>query len=547
LISRPRLAFCLFLIFELTIGICAIVMAFLVAPHLLVILLAAALGSSLFVAVGLLCVVRVASYRELVGYEPRADYRYAFDHSSATQIDCKLDADGFVWPDVAGEWDTAFVRVRVRSTLLGRLFDPNMEIRSRHLHSSQYLERGVAGVRYLNISAFVRDRPVPGQRFWLSWRHVKQKGADVRLILFRNEPLTGRVLVIAPHPDDAEIAAFGVYSESDAFVVTISAGDAGGFKWPRMFPQKDMDAMIRAKVRVWDSVMVPSLGGVTPENAINLGYFDGTLYELFESPGREARNASTSVFDVKLLSQFNRSSLFTTERTRSTWETLVGELTELLQKLRPSVIVTPHPFIDSHLDHPFATIALCEALRHSGLNEGRMLCYTNHLPINEMYPLGPAESVVTLPPNFARSVSFEKIYSHPLSPQRRELKFLALEAMHDLRAPPVFRRTLSTEFRSFMGQLYAEVTGLERDPHSYFRRAVRPNEIFFVMSYAQGQALAADFIRGWRERRGRIGMHAGKPAPRAGVTLAAGMNITAGVAAATDAVSDAASQDATAI
>ena len=35
-----------------------------------------------------------------------------------------------------------------------------------------------------------------------------------------------RVLVVAPHPDDAEIAAFGFYADTRAMVVTVTAGDA---------------------------------------------------------------------------------------------------------------------------------------------------------------------------------------------------------------------------------------------------------------------------------------------------------------------------------
>ena len=34
------------------------------------------------------------------------------------------------------------------------------------------------------------------------------------------------MLVIAPHPDDAEIAAYGLYTDTAATVATLTAGDA---------------------------------------------------------------------------------------------------------------------------------------------------------------------------------------------------------------------------------------------------------------------------------------------------------------------------------
>ena len=45
-----------------------------------------------------------------------------------------------------------------------------------------------------------------------------------RLHLCReNVAADDRVLVVAPHPDDAEIAAFGLYADTRATVVTLTA------------------------------------------------------------------------------------------------------------------------------------------------------------------------------------------------------------------------------------------------------------------------------------------------------------------------------------
>jgi hypothetical protein len=75
--------------------------------------------------------------------------------------------------------------------------------------------------------------------------------------------------------------------------------------------------------------------------------------------------------------------------------------------------------------------------------------------------------------------------------QRQRERFIALEAMHDVRDiqwPPDlpgqrFRRRM-------IGDLRGLAHGIGINPTSYLRRAVRPDEIFFVTSVEDGLALA---------------------------------------------------------
>jgi hypothetical protein len=113
------------------------------------------------------------------------------------------------------------------------------------------------------------------------------------------------------------------------------------------------------------------------------------------------------------------------------------------------------------------------------------LLYTNHHVHTEYFPFGPARAWVSLPPWFDRSVTFRAVHSLPLTPEVRRAKLLALDMHHDLRpAPsPVERGPLPT----FLGRLGGMVRALIRDPArelSYFRRAPRPNELFFVYAAA---------------------------------------------------------------
>ena len=69
------------------------------------------------------------------------------------------------------------------------------------------------------------------------------------LRLFANGlDLSRPMLVLAPHPDDAEIAAFGVYAHRNATVVTVTTGNAGPRSYEAVF--EDVPEMYRFKGRI---------------------------------------------------------------------------------------------------------------------------------------------------------------------------------------------------------------------------------------------------------------------------------------------------------
>jgi hypothetical protein len=51
---------------------------------------------------------------------------------------------------------------------------------------------------------------------------------------------------------------------------------AGPHTYDEIYSDTDLHYQVKGKLRVWDSITVPMLGGVIPEHAINLGYFDNT-------------------------------------------------------------------------------------------------------------------------------------------------------------------------------------------------------------------------------------------------------------------------------
>ena len=79
----------------------------------------------------------------------------------------------------------------------------------------QVFEDGARGRRFLDLSPFLRAGASAGERS-RSRPTASGRGSGRPPVPFRNPAssalATLRVLVVAPHPDDAEIAAFGVYS-----------------------------------------------------------------------------------------------------------------------------------------------------------------------------------------------------------------------------------------------------------------------------------------------------------------------------------------------
>jgi LmbE family N-acetylglucosaminyl deacetylase len=301
------------------------------------------------------------------------------------------------------------------------------------------------------------------------------------------------VLVIAPHPDDAEIAAFGLYSETDATVVTLTAGDAsdryGNAPQPWMHLSRD-DV---ARIRILDSLAIPQLGHVSSERAINLCFPDGRLRDLYLCPEMDLRN-ERDVLDFSTLRRMNSSSLLQPEEAGCSWSSLVRDLSRIVAATRPTIVVAPHPTLDPHPDHLCATLAVGEALKAVGARPPRMFLYMVHNRHSELWPFGPAGSGVPLLPILAADGPCGSgFYSHPLSIERQRMKFVALEAMHDLRDiqwPPA----AAAHRRRIMPELRAWVHGMGVDPTSYLRRAVRPDELFFVASCEDSLAMARQAV-----------------------------------------------------
>jgi hypothetical protein len=73
-----------------------------------------------------------------------------------------------------------------------------------------------------------------------------------------------RVMVMAPHADDAELAAFGLYSRAEEVsIVTLTQGEIEADTYQRLGLSPAQAARLKGRLRSWDSQAIP-LGAGCP-------------------------------------------------------------------------------------------------------------------------------------------------------------------------------------------------------------------------------------------------------------------------------------------
>jgi LmbE family N-acetylglucosaminyl deacetylase len=306
--------------------------------------------------------------------------------------------------------------------------------------------------------------------------------------------LSRPILILAPHPDDAEIAAFGLYAGRNATIVTVTSGNAGDANYQDHFPDPAQQYLFKGYLRAVDSVTVPWQGGIPPERCFNLGYFDARLRTMREKPTETIAELYGPNQDVSVYRRANIGRLLPIGPRTNSWVHLVEDVLAVLNKVKPEIVVAPHPFLDYHADHRYATVALAEALER-WKKPAKFLLYTNHADAN-LYPYGPAGTNVSLPPTglslptwaAAGELPVQGVYSHPVSAELQRRKLYALETMHDLRLSPV-EQAACGDPNAPRRPDYPRQPAVD-----YFRRGPRPDEIFFVFDRDGTRDLVRTFV-----------------------------------------------------
>jgi LmbE family N-acetylglucosaminyl deacetylase len=408
-------------------------------------------------------------------YSPQDDYQYSFPpytpqpkvHLSGDRL--RLD-DGVMLVDDA----TLVLALRVKSTWLGRFIDPVVELSGGDNPDRQTFERGVNGLRYLNLS---------GQAQVLSRGELRLRGRFCRLwgepVLWAFEHpdySRQRVMVIAPHADDAELAAFGLYSRaSQSWIVTVTAGEIEAEHYQQMGLEGVEASRLKGALRAWDSVSVPLWGGVPQERCIQLGYFCLQLPAMQSAPAEAVASREAHLGDTRYFRKFNPFTLGSDVDGVPSWNNLLADLRELIERIQPQVIVLPHPHFDPHPDHLCSQQAVMQALLGTAWQPEILLHYANHLHDNDRWPMGDAGTGVALPPQFD-AVEPLRPWTPFLSTEVQWHKAMSLGMMHDLQPRLPLKRLLRRAIQRCLAGRRWPAFG----ENEFFRKTVRRHELFWV-------------------------------------------------------------------
>lgn len=413
--------------------------------------------------------IHEACWADHIFYHPNVDYQHQFPehtrtHSVRWQGNC-LQVEG-----VFSSADTLILAVEIRATGLGYWFDPRVWIgRDR-----QDFERGTCGRRYLNLS---------GQEEALQQGLLSVRGQFCRLdqkatlyVMSHTDYAQQSLMIIAPHADDAELAAFGLYRRaSEATLVTLTQGELEAERYTQLGLSPVEAAHLKGRLRCWDSMAIPLWGGVPSTRCVQLGYYGLQLSAMAEHPDQAFGSRQSGEVDVRRARCYNALSLPSDHDGQPTWRNLCADLQFLLEQRRPQVLVLPHPELDPHPDHRAATAAVLQVLaqgRHSVL---LLLFYANHLHDNDRWPMGPADHGVALPPVLT-PLTADSVWSPVLDKAARMDKAQALAMHHDLNGALSFKKRVRRCIqRLLLGRQWPK-TG----ENEFFRKAVRRHELFWV-------------------------------------------------------------------
>jgi LmbE family N-acetylglucosaminyl deacetylase len=427
---------------------------------------------------------------------PPSDDRYTFAAGRSEERAVTMEATPlgarFTWIPPRGSWDTALLGVRVSAGAA----DPRLDVTAGEARVQQYLDASARGLRWINLTG-LRSGLREGVVVEAQGQGLTIEAGPATLRTFANGlDLSRPILILAPHPDDAEIAAFGLYAGRNATIVTVTSGNAGDANYKDHFPDTAEQYLFKGYLRAVDSVTVPWQGGIPPERAFNLGYFDARLRTMKEKPTETIAELYGPNQDVAVYRRANIGRLLPVGSRTNSWAHLVEDLVTVLNKVKPEIVVAPHPYLDYHADHRYATVALGEALE-KWKKPAKFLLYTNHADAN-LYPYGPAGTSVSLPPTSlslpkwgaAAELPIQAVYSHPVTADLQRRQLYALETMHDLRLSP-------TEQAGCADPNAPRRPDYPRQPAvDYFRRGPRPDEIFFVFDRDGFRDLVRTFVAG---------------------------------------------------
>lgn len=449
---------------------------------MIVLLLAIALSSVLFswwfLPLGLVLawLIHEAWFADHIFYAASDGYQYSFP--ADTECHALQIADGQLhWPgaELASPNSTLILQVQIKSSWLGRLFDPWVQVGD----DRQTFERGARGIRYLNLTGQLEQLR---SGLVLKGQYCQLQPA-VQLHVFAAPELSGkRLLILAPHADDAELAAFGLYSRmpETTSIVTLTQGEIEAGFYQQMGLEPQQAARLKGRLRSWDSLAIPLWGGVKQESCVQLGYYCLQLPAMREQPEQAFGSRESGETDTRTVRGQNPFRLPSDADGAPSWNNLVADLVACLEHFKPQVVVMPHPELDPHSDHIATGQAFYQAFEQLDEKPELLLLYANHLHDNDRWPMGEAGTGVALPPAMEPLPALP-LFSHVLSAGTQMDKAMALRMQHDLQPPLSGKRRV----RRVIQQLLTGRRWPKTGDNEFLRKAVRRHELFWVRELEQ--------------------------------------------------------------
>ncbi len=408
-------------------------------------------------------------------YAVSNDYNYHLH--AADSLTVNIQEGLLKLPTEIDENQAVFLKVRVKPTFVGKFFEPSIAVSSGQEVLTQHFEHGAEGIRYFNLSSFAQA----GKReVFLRGKRITIEEDSAVLFYFKQLKLeNSKILVVSPHPGNSEMAAYGLYSKypDSTFVVTVVAGEGGAYKYDEWYADSIAHFKRKGEIRTWNSITLPLLGGVSADHALNFCFFDNTLSEMYRNKEKVVPSTTLGNTNMAPFRKYNLSFLKDSLMGQSDWHSLVVNFKMVLQKVKPDVIVTPHPLLELKSDQQLSTIALMQAVKDLNITEGHFFFYFNQYFLNEFVPYGKSGGMVSLPPLFVRKIYLDGLHSERLNENRQAEKALAIEAISDLR-PDTEWRFWKPTFSHFLHITRVALVGYD---NTYYKRSVRSNELFFVL------------------------------------------------------------------
>lgn len=375
---------------------------------------------SIVIVLFIVLFILVISKHKIYKYNQKQDYIYDFKNPKVFELD-DINLEEYKRDE------TLILKLKLKSNFLSKIFLPYLEISNINKKEKTFFEYGLNGMRYIDISSFAGNSSIK-----IDSKMCKITSKKVEIFSYDNLNIKEKkVLIIAPHPDDAEISSFGLYSSAkESFIVTVTAGE-GSCKFCDFDCDKELKAKIKGNLRIFDALTTGLLGKVKYENSLVLGYFNETIKIMYENKNKLVSSKTAGISDINYFRRVNHSNIVTNSKPKSNWDSLLNDFECIINSIKPDLIVTLHPQIDSNIDHKYITLAIIEAMEKLNCEEIKLLTLTNHLTQNEFYPYGNMFSTTALAPRFKTSFIFDSIYSHKLSREQQIYKYYALESMHD--------------------------------------------------------------------------------------------------------------------